>query len=233
MTAKSEPTSESKSSSPGAKHKILIVDDHPVFRHGIATLIDDEEQLEVCGQASDSKSALDAMRRLDPDGALLDISLPGSNGIELLKMMKAEKPDIKVLVVSMHDESLYALRSLRAGALGYVMKAEALSRVVVGLKKVLADELFISPRFSERLIFKAIRSDNDGTDSPVDHLSDRELEVLELLGKGYGTRQIAGELNLSVKTIETHRAHIKEKLDFADSDAMVRFAVEWVAREEG
>jgi len=215
-----------------SKRKVLLVDDHPILRHGMTALIDAEEDLIVCGEASDSRSALDAMRRLEPDVALLDISLPGSNGIELLKMMKAENPQMAVLMLSMHDESLYALRALRAGALGYVMKAEALTHVITALRKVLNGELFVSPRFSERLIFKAIHSDDSDTASPVDTLSDREMEVLDLLGRGNSTREIAGELNLSIKTIETHRAHIKEKLGFADATEMVRFATEWVEREE-
>jgi DNA-binding NarL/FixJ family response regulator len=131
----------------------------------------------------------------------------------------------------MHDESLYALRALRAGALGYVMKAEALNHVLTALRKVLKREVYVSERFSERLIFKAIQSIDGGLGSPVDKLSDRELEVLELLGRGFGTREIANELHLSVKTIETHRAHIKEKLGFKDAGEMVRFSIDWVAQE--
>jgi DNA-binding NarL/FixJ family response regulator len=210
----------------------LIVDDHPVFRHGIASLINAEADLHVCGEASTSPLALDAMRRLKPDVALLDISLPGSNGVELIKLMKAEQPKLPLLILSMHDESLYALRSLRAGALGYVMKAEALNHVLTALRKVLKGEVYVSEKFSERLIFKAIQSIDGGLGSPVDKLSDRELEVLELLGRGFGTREIANELHLSVKTIETHRAHIKEKLGFKDAGEMVRFSIDWVAQEK-
>jgi len=172
------------------------------------------------------------MRRLKPDVALLDISLPGTNGVELIKLMKAEQPKLPLLVLSMHDESLYALRSLRAGASGYVMKAEALNHVLTALRKVLKGEVYVSEKFSERLIFKAIQSIDGGLGSPVDKLSDRELEVLELLGRGFGTREIANELHLSVKTIETHRAHIKEKLGFKDSGEMVRFSIDWVAQEK-
>ncbi len=210
----------------------MIVDDHPVFRHGIASLINAEADLHVCGEAATSPLALDAMRRLKPDVALLDISLPGTNGVELIKLMKAEQPKLPLLVLSMHDESLYALRSLRAGALGYVMKAEALNHVLAALRKVLKGEVYVSEKFSERLIFKAIQSIDGGLGSPVDKLSDRELEVLELLGRGFGTREIANELHLSVKTIETHRAHIKEKLGFKDAGEMVRFSIDWVAQEK-
>lgn len=216
-----------------SKRRVLIVDDHPVFRHGISALINAEPDLEVCGEASSSSSALEAMRQLKPDVALLDISLPGTNGIELIKLMKAENPKLPLLMLSMHDESLYALRALKAGALGYVMKAEALTHVLDALRKALLGEIYVSPRLSERLIFQAIQSVDGGTGSPVDRLSDRELEVLELLGRGLGTKEIAAQLHLSVKTIETHRAHIKEKLGFRDAGEMVRFAIDWVAQEKG
>lgn len=223
--SKADKTSETK-------RRVLIVDDHPVFRHGISALINAESDLEVCGEASSSPTALDAMRTLGPDVALLDISLPGTNGIELIKLMKAEQPKLPLLMLSMHDESLYALRALKAGALGYVMKAEALTHVLDALRKVLRGDIYVSPRLSERLIFQAIQTAEGGSGSPVDRLSDRELEVLELLGRGFGTKEIAGELHLSVKTIETHRAHIKEKLGFRDAGEMVRFAIDWVAQEK-
>lgn len=225
--------SAKKPSAPdAAKRRVLIVDDHPVFRHGMAALINAESDLSVCGEADSSPSALDAMRTLLPDVALLDISLPGTNGIELIKLIKAEQPKLPLLMLSMHDESLYALRALRAGASGYVMKAEALTHVLDALRKVLVGEIYVSPRLSERLIFQAIQSPDAGSGSPVDRLSDRELEVLELLGRGFGTKEIAGELHLSVKTIETHRAHIKEKLGFRDAGEMIRFAIDWVAQEK-
>jgi len=214
------------------KRRVLIVDDHPVFRYGIAALINAEADLMVCGEASSSPAALEAMRTLQPDIALLDISLPGTNGIELIKLMKAEQPKLPLLMLSMHDESLYALRALKAGALGYVMKAEALTHVLDALRKALLGEIYVSPRLGERLIFQAIQSVDGNTGSPVDRLSDRELEVLELLGRGRGTKEIAAELHLSVKTIETHRGHIKEKLGFRDAGEMVRFAIDWVVQEK-
>jgi len=213
--------------------RILLVDDHPVFRHGVAALITAEEDLVICGEAESAPAALAAMRKLNPDLALLDISLHGTNGIELVKLMKAEQPRLPIVILSMHDESLYALRALRAGARGYVMKAEAMNQVLAAVRKVLAGDIYVSPRFSERLVFKAIQSLEGGMGSPVDKLSDRELEVLQLLGRGFGTREIANELHLSVKTIETHRAHIKEKLGFKDASEMVRFAIDWVTHEQG
>lgn len=220
------------SEDPQKKKRILVVDDHPVFRHGIASLIGSEPDLTVCGEAANSPSALEAMRRLKPDAALIDISMPGANGIELIKLMKAEQPKLPLLILSIHDESLYALRALRAGASGYVMKAEALDFVLTALRKVLTGEVYVSPRFSERLIFKAVHSLEGGMGSPVDKLSDRELEVLQLLGRGFGTREVAAELNLSIKTVETHRAHIKEKLGFKDAGEMVRFAIDWVSQNQ-
>jgi DNA-binding NarL/FixJ family response regulator len=216
-----------------AQKRVLVVDDHPVFRRGIIALISEQPDLAVCGEADSAPAALEAMRRLQPDVALIDISMPGTNGIELLKSMLAEQPKLAVLMLSMHDESLYALRALRAGAKGYVMKAEAMNNVVGALRKVLGGEVYVSPRFSERLVFKAIHSLDGGMGSPVDKLSDRELEVLQLFGRGFGTREIANELHLSIKTIETHRAHIKEKLGFKDGGEMVRFAIDWVAQEQG
>lgn len=224
---------ETETSAPPAQKRILVVDDHPVFRRGIAALIAEQKDLLVCGEAENAPSALEAMRRLKPEVALLDISMPGTNGIELVKLMVAEQPKLAILMMSMHDESLYALRALRAGAKGYVMKAEAMTHVVAAIRKVIGGEVYVSPRFSERLVFKAIQSLEGGMGSPVDKLSDRELEVLQLLGKGFGTREVANELHLSVKTIETHRAHIKEKLGFKDAGEMVRFAIDWVAQEQG
>lgn len=210
--------------------RILIVDDHPVFRHGIGALISSASDLTVCGEADSAPTALEAVRKLNPDVVLLDISLTGTNGIELIKLIKAERPKLPILMLSMHDESLYALRSLRAGALGYVMKAEAMTHVLDALRTVLAGETYVSAGFKERLLHSAVQSTENGLGSPVDRLSDREMEVLTLLGRGASTREIAAQLHLSVKTIETHRAHIKEKLGFKDAAEVVRFAADW-ARE--
>ncbi|MEO7931871.1 MAG: response regulator transcription factor [Chthoniobacterales bacterium] len=213
--------------------KALVVDDHPVFRRGIIALLQELGNVIICGEADDAMKALGAMRTLEPDIVLVDISMPGTNGIELTKSMLCERPDLKILVLSMHDESLYALRALRAGAKGYVMKAEALDYVNEAMQKIIEGGTYVSPRFAERLVFRAVQSVESGMGSPVDKLSDRELEVLHLLGRGLGTREIAAELHLSIKTIETHRMHIKDKLDFKDASEMVRFAIDWVAQEEG
>jgi DNA-binding NarL/FixJ family response regulator len=213
--------------------RILVVDDHPLYRHGLTRLLADSGHFTICGESDNAQNALESMRQLQPDGVIVDISLPGTNGIELIKLMLAEQPRLPILVVSMHDESLYALRAMRAGAKGYVMKEETLTQVVDALQRVMTGGIYVSPRFSEKLVFKLIQSGDSDFGSPVDTLSDRELEVLELLGRGRSTRQIAESLHLSVKTIETHRAHIKEKLRCKDAEEMVAFAVEWMAAKEG
>ncbi len=213
---------------PQKPKRVLIVDDHPLFRHGIVSLIKVEPDFEVCGEAEDAASALAAVKELQPDVVLLDISLCQANGIDLVSELKAAQPGLPVLMLSMHDDSLYALRALRAGASGYVMKREALALVMTALRTVLKGDVYLSPRFSDRLVFKTIQSREGGKGSPIDKLSDRELEVLKLLGTGLGTKDIAEQLTLSVKTVETHRAHVKEKLKLKDAHEMVRFAVEWV-----
>jgi len=222
----------SANSPTAATHRLMIVDDHPVFRNGMRQLISQLSEVTICGEAENAPLALDAMRRLKPDVALVDVSMPGTNGIELIKLMLAEQPNLTVLVVSMHDESLYALRALRAGAKGYVMKQQAMETVLDALRKVMNGGVYVSPQFSERLVFKAIQGSDSDLGTPVDKLSDRELEVLQLFGRGESTRAIADRLHLSVKTIETHRAHIKEKLGFKDAETMVKFATEWTAAAE-
>jgi DNA-binding NarL/FixJ family response regulator len=226
------PKTEATDDSSNRKKRVLIVDDHPIFRFGLAGLITEQTRLEVCGHADSAPLALDAMRRLKPDIVLVDLSLRGTNGIELIKLMKAEEPDLPVLVISMHNEAVFGMRALKAGALGYVMKAEAMNHVAEAIFKVLQGKIYVSPEFAEKLIFKAVQSTEAGAGSPVDALSDRELEVLQQLGRGGSTRSIAEALHLSVKTIETHRAHIKEKLGLQDSEEMVKFAIDWVAQQE-
>jgi len=213
--------------------KVLIVDDHPVFRHGVSQLIGTLREANVCGEAENATAALEVMRRVRPDLALVDVSMPGANGIELVKLMLSEQPRLIVLVVSMHDESLYALRALRAGAKGYVMKQQALEHILDAVHKVMNGGIYVSPQFSERLVFKAVQNNDTDLGLPVDKLSDRELEVLQLMGHGHGTRKMADKLHLSIKTIETHRAHIKKKLGFKSAEEMMKFAGEWVMLSEG
>lgn len=224
-----DPASETKDT----RKRLLIVDDHALFRRGVATLLEGKPEVMVCGEADNALSALESMRRLVPDVALVDISLPGTNGIELTKQMLAEMPKLAIIILSMHEESIYALRALRAGAKGYVMKAEAQTKVLDALRKVIKGGVYLSPEFGERLIFRAIQVLDNDTGSPLGKLSDREIEVLQMLGKGLSTREVATALHLSIKTIETHRSHIKEKLGLKDASELVRFAIEWVTQQQG
>lgn len=210
-----------------ARRRILIVDDHPLFRHGLAQLINVQDDLVTAGEAEDAPAALEAVRRLKPDLVIVDISLKGTNGVELMKSIKAENPKLPVLIVSMHDESLYTLRALRAGAKGYMMKKQPLDDVMAAIRKVLHGEIYVSASLADQLIYKVVRG-VEGDASAMDSLTDREIEVLQLVGQGKGTRQIAQELRLSVKTIESHRLHIKEKLRLQSASEMIRFAVNWV-----
>ncbi|MEA3213558.1 MAG: hypothetical protein QOE70_6615 [Chthoniobacter sp.] len=214
---------------PRAARRVLLVDDHPTFRQGLKFVVAQTGEFDVCGEADTAPAAISECRTLKPDVVIVDVSMPGMNGIELIKMILAETPEMPILVVTMHEETLYALRSLKAGAKGYVMKSEALTSIAEALRRVADGKIYVSPTFGEQLIFKAITAIDEGMGSPVDVLSDRELEVLEKLGKGLTTREIAENLHLSPKTVETHRAHIKEKLKFKDATAMVRFAVDWVS----
>lgn len=223
---------KTKPAEEGPKHRILIVDDHPLFRHGIALLVNGESDLELCGEASAAPEALAEIRRLNPDLVILDISLKGTNGIELMKSIKVEFPKLPVLVLSMHDEMLYAARAMRAGARGYVMKQEALEKVMEAVHEVLRGEIYLSPGMAKRMIHEHIQGPVDGGKSPVERLSDREMEVLQLIGQGRGVREIAQELNLSVKTVESHREHIKQKFTFSSAREVTHFAVQWVSQQQ-
>ncbi|MHC5062160.1 MAG: response regulator transcription factor [Planctomycetota bacterium] len=210
------------------KVKILIVDDHPIVRQGLDRLINRQDDLTVCGQAEGSLEALKAIKNAMPDIVVVDISLKDRSGLELIKDLKARYPDLAVLALSMYDESMYAERSLRAGARGYVMKAEATENVVRAIRQILAGRIYLSEKMVAKMVCKLAGHKIDTASSPVDRLSDRELEVFMMLGQGIGTRQIAEKLCLSVKTIETYRAHIKEKLDLVDASALLSYAIQWV-----
>ena len=213
---------------PDIKAKVLIVDDHPIVRQGLAQLLNGEADFMVCGEADNARKAMAAITDLRPDLAIVDITLQGTNGIELIKNIVAQWPELPILVLSMHDESLYAERALRAGAKGYVMKQEATEKLTGALRRILNGQIYVSEKLADKMMRKAIDGKSVQDTSPVAVLSDRELEVLQLIGQGHGTRQIAEDLNLSVKTIESHRAHIKEKLNLKTAPEMVRFAVQWV-----
>ncbi|PYJ21054.1 MAG: DNA-binding response regulator [Verrucomicrobia bacterium] len=214
--------------SPEAK-RIVIVDDHPLFRKGLEELIHSDGHFAVCGEAGNAPEAMDVIRKLNPDMAIVDLSLPGANGIELIKNIRAEFSRLPILVLSMHDESLYALRSLRAGAEGYVMKHEAMANVVQAIREVFNGRPYLSPAMAAQVITKFAHRQAEGETDAVERLSDRELEILELIGKGNEVRQIAKLLHLSPKTVETHRAHIKDKLDLKNSREVARFALQWLS----
>jgi DNA-binding NarL/FixJ family response regulator len=220
-------------SSSGKKNatRVLIVDDHPLLRKGVSQLIDQEKDLMVVGEAEDAHKALAAIEATKPDVALIDISLDGTSGIELLKIVKVHFPKLKMLVLSMHDESVYAPRALRAGASGYIMKQEGAEKVLIALRRVMKDEVYLSDRLGNRMLHTLVSGRAALTSSPVEELSDRELEVFNLIGQGHGTRPIAQKLHLSVKTIESHRAHIKEKLNLQNATELVHHAIQWVQNE--
>ncbi len=214
------------------KRQVLIVDDHPIFRNGITQLINHETDLHVCGEICSAAQALSVVEELKPDIVVLDLSIQGTNGIELMKSIRALHPNLPALMVSMHDESIYAERALRAGARGYVMKAAPSEKVIEAIRRVLSGGLYLSEAIGGRLLdtFLNGRTNNVGS-STIEQLSDREIEIFRAVGEGRGTREIARTLFLSVKTVETHRAHIKEKLQLKTAPELVRAAVEWVNRE--
>jgi len=206
----------------------LVVDDHPVFRQGLVALIRSDERYEVCAETGSAAETLAALERAVPDIALVDISLVGQSGLDLVKSLKASHPEIIVLIISMHDEVVYAERALKAGARGYVMKQEAASVMLDAITTVLSGKIYVSGAMRDRLL-ETMFSQREETEAPsVERLSDRELEVLELIGQGYGAAESAKVLNLSVKTVNAYREHIKEKLHIDGAGNLRRFAVKWV-----
>ena len=205
--------------------RVLLVDDHAIVRHGIRMLIDEAADLRVCGEATDAVEALRYVDELGPDVVLVDLSLGTSSGIDLLKELKTRHPQLPTLVVSMHDEAVYAERALRAGARGFVGKHERSETLLAAIRRVLAGEVHVSPRTSNQIL-RGLSGGSEKTG--VDRLSDRELAVLELIGRGRQTREIATQLRVSVKTIEAHRARIKRKLEIRTGAELAQRAVEWV-----
>lgn len=208
--------------------KIYIVDDHPLMRKGLVMTIEKEIGFEVCGQAENAEEALTEIIELKPDAAVVDISLPGMNGIELIKNVLHQQPNLKILVVSRHDEELYAERAIRAGAKGYLMKLEAAEVLVTAIHQILKGGIYLSDSIGSKLIMKMASGNAAKSDNPLDLLSDRELEVFELTGKGLSTKEIGEKLHISVKTVESHRANIKNKLQVDTSNELMRHAVRWV-----
>lgn len=210
------------------RKQLLIVDDHPMMRTGLAQLIDNTPDLKACAEADNAAQALQAITGRNFDLILLDISLPDKNGVELIKDIQALKPGLPVLVVSMHDELLYAERVLRAGARGYIMKQEGGKKFLQAIRQVLAGQVYVSEKMSARILesFSGARAATAA--APVQRLSDREFEVFQLIGRGKGTRDIAGLLHLSVKTVEVHRANLKKKLELKTAHDLVHYAIRWV-----
>ena len=205
----------------------MLVEDHPVVRHGLANLIDDEPDLAVCGGAESTTEALKLIPQLHPDVVLIDIALGEESGLELIKRVHDAHPDLPILALSMHDEALYAERALRAGAKGYIMKKEAMEKVMTAIRSVLGGEMFVSPKMASRMVHKLIDGRGAQSASPLELLSDREFEVFNLIAQSIGPTEIAQRLDVSVKTIETHREHIKEKLNLRSGPELTRYAIEW------
>lgn len=208
--------------------RILMVDDHPIVRQGLRMAVSREVDLDVCGEADGESDALQKFRELVPDVVIVDMSLNEGTGLELIKELKSQRHDVKVLVWSMHDESLFAERAVRAGALGYVNKAESTSQMVQAIRRVASGKVYLSERMTNRMLCRTMGAGNGDQRTPMETLSDRELEVFEEIGRGVTTRQIAEKLALSPKTVETYRENIKAKLDLANATQLTQHAVQWV-----
>ncbi len=212
------------------KTRIMIVEDHPIFRLGMKELINQEEDLCICAEADDITSGWEKIQKLKPDMVIVDISLKGRNGIELIRDISRDFKTMPVLVLSMHDESLYAERAFHAGAKGYIMKQSASESIVRAIRCVLGGKTYASEKFMESLLSKFTQGQPEAGGSPVDILTNREMEVLQLMGEGYTTKEVAEKLNLSVKTISTYRERIKEKLNLKNAAELMRYAVSWVRK---
>lgn len=210
------------------KVKVAIVDDHPLVREGLIGLISAESDFEICGEAAGLAEARQRLEETRPDVLIVDLTLRDGNGIELIKELHAREDPVKVLVLSMHDESLFAERVLRAGARGFVSKHEAPRTIIQAIRTILAGKLYLSQRFTEQMVQRAFAPNPNMSRAPLDRLSDREIEVFELIGQGLTVRQIATRFQLSPKTVETHREHIKEKLELKNTTELTRHAVQWV-----
>lgn len=216
-------------------NNVMIVDDHPIVRQGMAQLINREGDMRVCCEAGDADQALEAIAKIegccDANIALVDMSLPGISGIELVKILRSRFPEMQTLVISTHDESLYAERALKAGAKGYIMKQECTEKVLVAIRHILSGEIYLSEKMRSKMLQRIIDNRFETPTSPVSHLSDKEIDVLRLIGKGFKTSDIASEIKRSVKTIEAHRANLKAKLGLKNSTELVRFAMQWIENE--
>lgn len=213
------------------RKRILLVDDHAIVRYGMAQLINQQSDLVVCGEEEDAANALSAIGKLKPDLVIADISLKDSSGLELMRNIKAQHHGLPVLVVSAHDETIYAEIAFRAGALGYLMKGDALDKIVPAIRRVLSGNVYVSDALAVKMLQHQIRGHNDIEQSPVKGLSDREMEVFQLIGQWKKTKEIAQDLHLSIKTIEYYREQIKQKLDLKGAVDLTQYATLWVQRE--
>jgi len=211
-----------------AKKRVLVVDDHPLMVHGIIQVINEQPDIEVCGEAISASDALQKASKLKPDITIIDLALGETSGLDLIKDFKIQHPDIAILMLSMHDESLFAERALRKGASGYITKDRLLEDVVAAIRQVMKGEVYLSNALKEKALSRLVGSKSSEGSSPIDTLSDREMQVLEMTGKGLGPSEIAQKLHLSVKTIETHRVHIRKKLDLDDTTALRQYAIHWI-----
>jgi DNA-binding NarL/FixJ family response regulator len=227
MTAAPAPTT--RTTDDVAKSSVVLIDDHPIVRQGLAQLLNDAPDLNVVAEAATPEEALDVLERAKPDIAIVDVSLQGRSGIELTKEIRERFPQTAVLVLSMHDESLHAERALRAGAKGYIMKQEATDKLLVAIRKVLAGEIYVSDTMASRMLQQVTGArPGQAIRNPLDRLTDREMEVFTMIGQGVGTRDIATKLGLSVKTVEAHREHIKDKLNLDSGRELMRYAMQHV-----
>ena len=217
-----------QTSRPTNQKKLFLVDDHPLVREWLGLLLQREQDLTICGEAEDAAEAMDLIEQIKPDLAIVDITLKTSHGLELIKDLQARMPELPVLVLSMHDESLYAERVLRAGARGYITKQEATKKVLVAIRQVLDGQVYVSEKMAAKMVNKLIVGRKDKQSYSIERLTDRELEVFQLIGRGYNTRRIAEELHLGIKTVESYRARIKDKLKLQDGTELLQHAIQWV-----
>jgi DNA-binding NarL/FixJ family response regulator len=216
-----------KQPSQNSEVRILLVDDHPLVRLSLREVIKRESDMIVCGEAEDREQALILVESAKPHLAIIDLTLKSSNGMDLIKDLRDRFPKVQILVLSMHDETLHAERAIRAGARGYITKQEATKKIMIAIRQVLSGEIYWSERAAARVASKIARASRPDSNSAVDTLADRELQVFELIGAGQSTRQIAAALHIDVSTVETYRARIKEKLNLDDSLALLQFAIRW------
>ena len=212
--------------------RILIVDDHPMVRERVAEVINREGDLEVCGEAEDRHEALASIERLRPDLAIVDLTLKNSHGLELIRDIQLRFEGLRILVLSMYDVPLYAQRSIRAGALGYITKKEATRNIIAAIRRVLSGQIYLSPNLATEITEQIFQPKPNAAANPVDRLTDRELQVFELIGRRQASQQIADQLHLDIKTVDSYRSRLREKLSLKDADALVTFAVKWVRSSE-